>query len=109
MQNPINILMPIYFVSLAIAFVVYLLYKKRLRELYPDLAATLYPDMIPRNPFENFKSGGNSRWFILRREYRSLDNRGFVRLCDCYRILLLWSYFMFFVVILVFAFSSVKT
>ena len=93
--------MPIYLATFALVVIVQLLYRKRLRALYPDLAATLYPDMVPRNPFMKFKSGGKSRWFILRGEYRSLDNRGFVRLCDCYRILILWFYFIFAVMVIV--------
>jgi hypothetical protein len=101
MKDAISILMPIYLASAAVAFLVHLLYRKRLRELYPDLAATLYPDMVPRNPFASLVSGRKSWRFVMRREYRSLDNRGFVRLCDCYRVLVFWFYFMFAVLVIV--------
>ena len=94
MKDAVSILMPVYLVSWAVGFSVHLLYRKRLKELYPDLAATLYPDMVPRNPFARLKSGRKSIWFVMRREYRSLDNRRFVRLCDCYRILIFWFYFL---------------
>ncbi len=101
MKDAISILMPIYLASMALSFFVYLLYRRRLRALYPDLAATLYPDMIHRNPFTNFISSRKSMRFVMRREYRSLDNRGFVRLCDCCRLLIFWCYFAFAVLVIV--------
>jgi hypothetical protein len=101
MKDAISILMPIYLASMVLCFFVYLLYRRRLRELYPDLAATLYPDMVPRNPFASFVSGRKSWRFVMRREYRSLDNRGFVRLCDFCRVLIFWCYFAFAVLVIV--------
>jgi hypothetical protein len=101
MKDAITILMPIYLASMALCFFVYLRYRRQLRALYPDLAATLYPNMVPRNPITNLISGGKSWRFVMRREYRSLDNRGFVRLCDCCRVLIFWCYFAFAVLVIV--------
>ncbi|HEY1661375.1 MAG TPA: hypothetical protein VGI03_03060 [Verrucomicrobiae bacterium] len=101
MKEAISILMPIYLASAAIAYVAYLLYRRRLKGLYPDLAARLYPDLVPRSPFTRLVSGHKTWQFVLRREYRSLDNRGFVRLCDCYRMLTFLLWFIFAILVIV--------
>ena len=106
MKSIISIFMVLYLLSCVLAFFAYLLYRKRLRTLYPELAATLYPDMIPRNPLADFKFSRKSMRFMMRREYRSLDNRGFVKLCDCCRVLTFWCYFIFAAMVIVgFAFK----
>jgi len=88
------ILFLIYLVIALIALLINFLYKKRLKTLYPELAATLYPDMVHGNPFKRFKSG-KSFGFLMRCEYRSLNNVNFVRLCDCYRVILILGYLTF--------------
>jgi len=105
MQNPLIILRLIYFATACIVFFVHLFYQRRLKELYPDLSAALYPDMVPRNPVTNLFSRRKWWGFIMRREYRSLDNPRFVKLCDCFRILVL-SFYLFSAVMIILVFTS---
>jgi hypothetical protein len=58
--------------------------RRQLRAYYPDIASRIAPGLLRNN------IGSSLAWirFIIRREYRSLDRRGFVRLCNIYLVTL---------------------
>jgi hypothetical protein len=58
--------------------------RRQLRVLYPDIASRIAPGLLHKSIATDLA------WlrFIIRREYRSLDRKGFVRLCDLYLLTL---------------------
>ena len=64
-----------------------LIYKRRLKMLYPDLGASLHPGLLHKSIYMDLKSTR----FLLSGEYRSLDNPEFVRFCDRFRgLVIMW-------------------
>ena len=59
-------------------------YRRRLRNFYPEIAARIAPGVL-RKSIASDLAGIR---FLLLREYRSLDRRGFVRFCDFCRMIL---------------------
>src|SRR5258708_23680765 len=69
--------------------------RRQLRAFYPDIASLIAPGLLRNN------IGTSLGWlrFIIRREYRSLDRRGFVRLCNFYLITLVIFTIVFVVMV----------
>ena len=59
-------------------------YRRGLRTFYPGIAGRIAPGLL-RKSIASDLAGIR---FLLLREYRSLDRRGFVRLCDFCRVIL---------------------
>ena len=76
--------------------------RRQLRAFYPDIVSRVAPGLL-RNSI-----GTSLAWiqFIMRREYRSLDRRGFVWLCDFY--LVTFAMFAIIFVVMVVAFVRVS-
>ena len=76
--------------------------RRQLRAFYPDIASRVAPGLLRNN------IGTSLAWmrFIIRREYRSLDRQGFVRLCNFY--LVTFVIFTIVFVVLVAAFVHVS-
>jgi hypothetical protein len=91
MENTINILIIPCFVMLVIVFFFNLIYKKRLKTLYTDLQATPQSGL----PGKNVNSDLKSTLFLLDKKYRSIDNPGFVRFCNLFRVLVLLWFIVF--------------
>lgn len=62
-----------------------LVYRHRLRRQYPELGARLLPGMMERTVRHDMAA----LRFVMRGEYRRLDDPGFVRLSEAYRALLI--------------------
>ena len=58
-------------------------YARRLKKLYPDLAAKFHPRSFRA---DGFAAAFSSDLFIMRGQYRTLDNAAFVKFCDRYRL-----------------------
>jgi|ERR1035441_1350575 hypothetical protein len=108
MEKAFPMLLVLYFVMWIFVFCFGLIYKRRLRMLYPDLGASLYPGLLRKSVATDFKSVR----FVLRGEYQSLDNPNFVTFCNRYRALLGTWFIVFGVtfvaMIVVFAIHTVK-
>jgi len=76
--------------------------RRRLRAFYPDIASRIAPGLLRNN------IGSSLAWmqFIVRRDYRSLDRRGFVRLCNFYLVTLTMFGVVFVVMIAAFVHVS---
>jgi hypothetical protein len=61
-----------------------LVYHRRLRSFYPEVAARIAPGLL-RKSIASDLAGIR---FLLLREYRSFDRRAFVRFCDFHRVIL---------------------
>jgi len=59
-------------------------YRHRLRTFYPQIAARIAPGLLQKSVASDLAG----LRFLLRRDYRSLDQRGFVRFCDFYRVVM---------------------
>lgn len=70
-----------------------LLYRRRIRRRYPELGARLFPGLMDKTIQSDFAGVR----FILRAEYRQLDDPAAVRLSEIYRATML-SFFAVFVV-----------
>ncbi len=68
----------IYFGMWAGGIVMTLAYRHRVRRQYPDLAARLYPGLMDKSMRHDLAA----MRFVLRGEFRRLDDPSFVRLSE---------------------------
>jgi len=66
-----------------VGFVTGFVYRCLLRRFYPEIASSIAPGL-----FYSIASDFAELRFLVRGDYRSIDRRGFVRLCDVYRVVL---------------------
>ena len=92
------LLIPPYLLLWVTGFGMGFLYKRRLRRLFPELAAGRHPEW----PGANVSSGLRGAKFLLRREFRRLDDPAFVRFCEWYRGVMLLFFAVFSTVAVVF-------
>jgi hypothetical protein len=86
---------PFYFLLWAVGAALDAVYQQRLRRLYPELAARLHPGWFRKGMANDL----SATRFLLRGDFRRLDNRAFVRFCEVYRALM-FSFFAVFMVTL---------
>lgn len=98
MLTLLYLLIPPYVLLWAIGFGMGFLYQRRLRRLYPELAAGRHPEW----PGANVLSGLDKAKFLLGREFRRLDDPAFVRFCERYRLVILLFFAVFATVAVVF-------
>ncbi len=80
-------LLPVYLLLWVVGVVLGFVYQRRLRALYPDLAARLHRGFLRKSVGSDLSATG----FLLKAKYRTLDNRSFVHLAEVYRsVTLLW-------------------
>ncbi len=72
-------------VSCAVGVATSFFYQNRLRAFYPEIAARIAPGLLRKSLTTHFAG----LRFLLRRQYRSLNRKGFVRFCDFYLVLML--------------------
>ena len=64
-----------------------MIFKRRLKSAAPHLAEKITPGLFNKSISTDF----NANRFIMKKEYRSINNPGFVKFCDFYRLFsLLW-------------------
>lgn len=80
-------LIPLYLALWVAGVGMHFAYKRRLRALDPELADRLYPGLLRKSIATDFAAMG----FLFRGEFRKLNNPGFTRFSELYRVLtLIW-------------------
>jgi hypothetical protein len=102
MSDSLLALVPAFFVLWLTGFCLQVATRRQLRILYPDIASRIAPGLLHKS------IGTDMAWlrFIIRREYRSLDRKGFVRLCDLYLVTLATFAIVFAAMVAVFVHHS---
>lgn len=88
MKMIVNGLVVLYLVMWLLGYYLDVVFRRRLKSLYPDLGANLQTGIFQKSMDTDVK---NTR-FILGREYGALDNPDFVKFCDRYRIFMMASF-----------------
>ena len=78
MSTFLGILIVSFIVLWLIGFITQIVVRSQLRSLYPDVASRIAPGMMQKSMTTDLAY----LRFVIRREYRSLNSRSFVRLCD---------------------------